>query len=267
MNLIPQLQPSQLDVVVYDIEIKKCIPDRDKQNDPSLQYCNGWGDHAGMGIAVLAAYDTRAGLPRVFCEDNLDEFQKLISGRTVAGFNNIGFDEKVLLAHGIHVTSSYDLMCEVRAALGLPRSGPGGAGRKLDELARVNLGVQKSMNGVLAPVQWQRGKVGEVIDYCLRDVMLTLALIERCPDLVDPVTGNMLDVRMPPTLELLPDIPIGENRIAEVRRPAAAPFPGGATDGVPLCNPENTAHVEQSNARHDAAPNAGYRDHATDWGG
>jgi hypothetical protein len=260
---IPQLQPSQLDVVVYDIEIKKCIPDRGKQNDASLQYCNGWGDHAGMGIAVLAAYDTREGIPRVFCEDNLDEFQKLIAGRTVAGFNNIGFDEKVLLAHGIHVTASYDLMCEVRAALGLPRSGPGGAGRKLDELARVNLGVQKSMSGALAPVQWQRGKIGEVIDYCLRDVMLTLALLERCPDLVDPVTGDLLEVKMPPLLELFGEFAVDDNlraqalfdkdHIAQVFRPAkqvAGPLPDPAPTPAPQSQPASS-----------------YRDHATDWGG
>jgi hypothetical protein len=249
---IPQLQPSQLDVVVYDIEIKKCIPDRGKQNDPSLEYCNGWGDHANMGISVLAAYDTRAGLPRVFCADNLDEFQKLIAGRTVAGFNNQGFDEKVLLAHGIHVTSSYDLCCEVRVACGEGRAYGKGTrgGRTLDAIAAANLGVKKSMSGSLAPVAWQRKKHGEVIDYCLRDVMLTLALLERCPDLIDPVTGDLLEVKMPPLLELVGEIPIDENRIAEVRRPASQPLP----DSTPV-------PAAQSQ------PASSYRDHATDWGG
>jgi len=181
------------DIVVYDIEIVKCIPDRKKPNDPTLEYCGGWNDREGMGISVLCAFDTREQMPRIFLADNLPEFAKLIEGRTVAGFNNQGFDDPLLAANGITVGDSYDLCYEMRAAVGEPREfkfGVTKGGRRLDDLANANLGVQKSMHGELAPVEWQRGNRGAVIDYCMRDVMLTWRLIEKLPSLIDPVTGK-----------------------------------------------------------------------------
>jgi hypothetical protein len=98
-----------LDLIVYDIEILKCIPDRNRAKDPSLEYCAGWEDHANMGIAVLAAFDTREQMPRIFLSDNLKNFASLISGRTVAGFNNHGFDDKLLAVNGITVGQTWDL--------------------------------------------------------------------------------------------------------------------------------------------------------------
>ena len=188
------------DIVVYDIEIVKCIPDRKKPNDPTLEYCGGWNDRSGMGISVLCAFDTREQMPRIFLADNLAEFGKLIEGRTVAGFNNQGFDDPLLAANGITVGDSYDLCYEMRAAVGEPRAftfGVTKGGRRLDDLANANLGAQKSMHGDLAPVEWQRGNRGAVIDYCMRDVMLTWRLIEKLPSLIDPVTGKTVTLAMP----------------------------------------------------------------------
>lgn len=191
---------SPLDLIVYDIEIVKCIPDYKKPNEAGLEYCGGWDDHANMGISVLCAYDTRAQAPRIFLQDNLPVFAKFIEGRTVAGFNNHGFDDKLLAANGITVGASYDLCAEMRVAVGEPRAFTRGitkGGRTLDNIAGINLNLQKTMSGSLAPVAWQRGQHGEVIDYCMRDVMLTVALIEKTPGLIDPVSGQHVTVQRP----------------------------------------------------------------------
>jgi hypothetical protein len=53
------------------------------------------------------------------------------------------------------------------------------------------------MHGDLAPVEWQRGNRGAVIDYCMRDVMLLWRLIEKLPELIDPVTGKTVSLELP----------------------------------------------------------------------
>lgn len=153
-----------------------------------------------MGISTLCAYDTRDGMPRIFLKDNLEQFATLIEGRTVAGFNNQGFDDLLLGTNGIRVGKSWDLCAEMRVAVGEPRGYTYGitkGGRSLDAIASTNLGVKKTMHGELAPAEWQRGKFGAVIDYCMRDVMLTLRLIEKCPALIDPVSRNTVQLALP----------------------------------------------------------------------
>jgi len=194
----------KLDCVVYDIEIARCIPDRNSTREADLEYCSGWEDHANMGIAVLCAFDTRAKLPRIFLEDNLESFGSLIENRVVAGFNNEGFDDKLLATNGIKVGRSWDLLCAAREAVGEPRQyvyGKTRGGRKLEDFARVNLGIGKSMSGSLAPVDWQRNKRGGVIDYCMRDVFITLQLIRLLPNLKDPATGQILNLQGPAETE------------------------------------------------------------------
>lgn len=191
------------DVIVYDVEIERCIPDKNVARDPTLSYCGGWDDHAGMGISLIAAWDLRdgpLGMPRVFLRDNLDAFGTLIAGRIVAGFNTNSFDDRLCAANGITV-KSYDLLAELRAACGEPRHyvyGKTSKGRTLDDVARVNLGgMQKSGHGAHAPVEWQRGKYGNVIDYGLRDVALEVALVLALPTLIDPVSMRPVTLAMP----------------------------------------------------------------------
>lgn len=194
------------DVVVYDAEIKRCIPDKNSYLRPNLEYCAGWGDFPNMGISVVCAFDFRERMPRIFLADNLHQLGPMFMGRCAAGFNNIGFDEKLLEANGIKlpladgtgkVLPSFDLHRAVRKAVGDPETGPCTPGRKLNDLARVNLGSVKTGSGALAPVEWQNHKYGYVIDYCMRDVILTARLIERLPVLVDPVTGEDLWIDAP----------------------------------------------------------------------
>jgi hypothetical protein len=184
--------------IIYDCEIIRCIPPAVK---PDLEYCRGWSDHANMGISVIAVYDYLSKNYRVFLEDNFGEFADLAGSRDeVIGFNSLAFDDKLCAAHGIEVKTTYDLLCEVRAASGQPREyvyGRTRRGYSLEALARANLGTGKSGSGALAPELWQRGQRGAVISYCLGDVALTKRLFDRRAELVDPTGRGMLTLKEP----------------------------------------------------------------------
>lgn len=188
--------------LIYDCEIEKCIPERNAPNDPSLAYCRGWDDHANMGIAVIGVWDYQTQSPRVFLRDNFAEFAALVKQReTIIGFNSHFFDDLLCAANGIEVTTTYDLLVEVRRALGQPDGyvrGVTRSGYRLEDLARANLGEGKSGDGAQAPILWQRGQQGAVIDYCLRDVMLTKRLLESYDELKDPNDGNTFSLAYPP---------------------------------------------------------------------
>lgn len=166
---------SRPSVLVYDLEIVNAILGRNEVKKDGIEYCDGWDDHAGMGISVIGAYDALEDRYRVFCEDNGNEFAALCEEREVlVGHNIVGFDNKVLAAAGLEIDKGkcYDIMLE--CAQGGSWSGLG-----LDRLAAANFGGGKSGSGAMAPVNWQRGKVGWVIDYCLEDVRLTWLVTQK----------------------------------------------------------------------------------------
>ena len=189
-------------LLVYDLEIVKAIPPRVGELEEGIEYCAGWDDHANMGVSVIGAYDFETERTRVFLADNFDEFETLAAERTVAGFNSVKFDDAVCAAAGLKVRTEYDLLVELWRAVGLgPTFRPathGGYG--LDATAQANGLPGKTGHGALAPVLWQRGEYGSVIDYCLEDVRLTEQLIRWVGErgsLECPKTGRMIDVRSP----------------------------------------------------------------------
>lgn len=60
-------------IVVFDLEIRQAIPDRNGGNEPGIKYCGGWSDHAGMGISVICAYDYSTDRYRTFLKDNFGQ--------------------------------------------------------------------------------------------------------------------------------------------------------------------------------------------------
>lgn len=189
-------------VIVYDTEIKRAIPDSKSQPDPALRYCKGWGDRIGMGISVICAIDVESGIPRVFLDDNLQAFAAWTEGAVLAGHTNDSFDNELVKAHGLYrAAGSYDLLTRLRVAAGEPATyvrGVTKAGRKVNDCARVNLGgLQKSDDGANAPRLYQEGKIGELVDYCLRDVSIEYQLFLRRGAFVDPVTGRVFDLGEP----------------------------------------------------------------------
>ena len=193
--------------VIYDIEIEKAILGRGQTPIQGIEYCGGFDDHANAGVSVVCAYDFANELPIVYCQDNLPSFQRLIdSADYLIGFNNKRFDNSVLRHNGIEVPDgkTVDLLREIWKAEGLnpdifdPRT-HGGYG--LDAVCAVNFGAGKTGNGARAPVEWQRGEIGKVISYCLRDVMLTYKLWRRMVnsgEIVHPKTnGASLRIELP----------------------------------------------------------------------
>lgn len=199
------------DFIIYDCEIINCIPPKNGQRDPELRYCQGWHDYGNMGISIVGfAYpDGSTGFwdSRKLGTGSL---QMALAGETVIGFNSANFDDRLMAANGIKVTTAYDLLLEVRrAGCGSIHweDQPPGYSYKLDDLAIANGLGGKSGRGDLAPVLWQQGKHQEVIDYCLRDVSLTYQLLKLGWEgkLKDPNTGDYLLLRQldepPPTDE------------------------------------------------------------------
>ena len=41
--------------LIYDIEIIKAIPSKNGERITGIEYCEGWKDHANMGISVIGA--------------------------------------------------------------------------------------------------------------------------------------------------------------------------------------------------------------------
>ena len=201
-----------MDAIVYDIEIVKAIQGGKEERLEGIEYCGGWRDHENMGISVICAYDYVTERSRVFMADNFGEFAALMEEREfLVGFNNIGFDNKTIRAAlGVNINRdidawSYDILAEMWRAAGLDptRFAPathGGYG--LDPTAAINLnGAKKTGHGAMAPVQWQRGEVGAVVDYCLEDVRLT-------KDLFDQVVTHAILIS-----------PKDDNRVLKLRRP------------------------------------------------
>lgn len=187
--------------LVYDLEIIKAIPTREPRVE-DIEYCNGWSDHANMGVSVIGAYDYVTDRYRVFTKEQFTEFGELMQERTpLVGHNIIGFDNRVLHACGISQmppeTACYDTLAELWAAAGLSRkfAGASHGGFGLDRAAEVNFGRHKTGHGAFAPVDWQRGNIGTVIDYCLEDVRLTRLLFERMSRdgfAIDPRDGRSI---------------------------------------------------------------------------
>lgn len=195
-----------MQALVYDIEIVKAIQMRGERRDTDIDYCKGWDDKANMGVSCIGVYDYPTDQYRVFCADNLDDFRALIAQRNVfVGFNNISFDNGVLVHHDVVIPDGrcYDILRELwRAAdLGVDSFTRAHGGFGLDPTCAANFGEHKTGDGgALAPANWQRARYGSVIDYCLHDVWLTKKLFDRilaCGILAHPKGGDALVLRPP----------------------------------------------------------------------
>lgn len=184
--------------IIYDVEIARCVPDPNKPCDPQFAYCDGWHDYAGMGLSCVTVYDCSESRFRIFMHDNLDQFQELIDqSERIVGFNSKSFDDNVMRAQGIVITTTYDLLQHVRVASGQPAEYSRGltrAGYSLGALARANLDLDKNGSGAAAPELWQLGRGGTLLDYALMDIQLTVRLYRLRRGLIDPTNGQTLEL-------------------------------------------------------------------------
>jgi len=174
--------------IVLDLEIEKAILGKNELPQEGVEYCSGWGDCLGMGIACVCVYDYLLDEWLVFHKANMPELARLVDDRDlVVGFNNISFDNRVLRAHGVDIDKykCYDIFHKARKAVG----GWTSRGMGLNNFALANGCGSKNGNGHLAPILWQRGEREKVVRYCRNDVQMTKALFDKvCRDgeLQDP---------------------------------------------------------------------------------
>ncbi|MEM8713635.1 MAG: hypothetical protein AAGG01_22045 [Planctomycetota bacterium] len=64
-----------------DYESKAMVPFDGEERIEGASYCDGWHDHAGMGISLCAVWDLQASCTRVFTDDNASELRELAHRR------------------------------------------------------------------------------------------------------------------------------------------------------------------------------------------
>jgi hypothetical protein len=182
----------------YDCEIVKCIPNQWEDNLPNYEYCDGWHDFPNMGISVIGTFVEWENIYLHFVDSELDIFQKIVNDADeIIGFNSLSFNDNLCAANNIKISTTIDLLCKVRIAAGmLPyyEKGITTGGYSLGALASVNLNLEKTGTGELAPMLWQDGRKYEVIKYCLNDVKLLVEL-EKLDYLIDP-TDQEIKLKM-----------------------------------------------------------------------
>lgn len=187
-------------MIIYDIEIQKLIPDKNKKNLSDFEYCEGWGDHFGMGLACAVTFDTARQEFRIFDEFMIDELKKtLMRTDVVIGFNCLRFDNKILASYEIEIPEHkcYDLLHEIAKAAGTPNQF---SGLGLNAICKANFGIEKIGDGADAPILYQRKRFGELHDYCLADVRLTFRILQKifeCGHIINPRTGKWIRVPRP----------------------------------------------------------------------
>lgn len=191
-------------LLVYDAEIVNAIPERGTPPLEGINYCKGWTDYFGMGVSVVCAYAWDQGY-RIFLKDNFAAFRELAEAPDTLciGYNNRSFDDRLLeqaLAINIAPNRSWDLLRAIRVARGVSPGSVGGP--TLDALCRANFLPGKTGSGAFAPLLWQKGKCGQVVDYCLNDVIQLKKLVELviAGRLRDPDSGRILPVTLPGTI-------------------------------------------------------------------
>jgi hypothetical protein len=171
-------------MIVLDAEIKKGILGKNDAPIEGIEYCAGWRDFANMGVSVVCTYDIHTHLTRTFLEEDFDELKLYLGDEPTAGFNTRRFDLPLLEHHGITVNQSrhLDALERIWITLGLDPDNfdwRTHGGWSLDAIMTATFGLAKSGHGAMAPVWWQQGRRGRVIDYCGRDVWLEGKLISH----------------------------------------------------------------------------------------
>lgn len=158
-------------LIVYDCEIAKAIPDHNTTMIPDIEYCEGWGDFAGMGISVISAYVQGEGY-RIFMQDNLQEFAHLVvqPDTVLIGFNSKAFDDKLLAANLGLLIQSWDFLERYKAATAKRPS--------LNDLAIRNGLLGKRGHGAQAPILFQRRRYGALVDYAINDTIQLKKLVD-----------------------------------------------------------------------------------------
>lgn len=127
-----------------------------------------------LGLAAAVSYDSSTKEYQAYTEGQARELvEELSRAELVVGFNLLSFDYQVLQPYTdypLQTLPTVDMLRDIHQTLGfrLP----------LQALAEATLGVGKSADGLQSVRCFQAGELGKVIDYCRKDVEITMKLYE-----------------------------------------------------------------------------------------
>lgn len=144
----------------------------DLETQRSAKQVGGWHKAHHMRVSCGVVYDSATDTYDVYMEDQVDQLiEHLKRFDAVVGFNSKQFDYNVLTGYSDFDFSTFlsiDLLELVHKQLGFRLS--------LDHLAEQTLNLKKSGSGLDALEWWKEGKIQKIIDYCKKDVRITLDL-------------------------------------------------------------------------------------------
>lgn len=145
-------------LVVFDLETQK-----------SAAEVGGWNNAHLMRISVGVAYDSVEDQFFVYEENQVMELvERLMKADLVIGFNQVGFDYKVLSGYtpkDLKGRPNLDLLVEIHEALGRRVA--------LGHLGEITLGRDKTADGLQALEWFKQGNLEDIKKYCIEDVRLT----------------------------------------------------------------------------------------------
>ena len=167
-------------IVVYDAEIKNLVGATVGGKKIT------WDDHDLMGISCVALFDYETMDYTVYLADNMKGLAaRLNRADMIVAFNQINFDNRLLRSSGLDLKPdsdliNYDILVEGRLAIGWSPGQRFPSGCKLDNFLEATFGDQfkKTAHGAEAPKMWQENRLGELISYCLADVVRERGLFE-----------------------------------------------------------------------------------------
>lgn len=131
-------------------------------------------EHKDLGISVGVLYDYKDNQAKTFMEHEVSQmFPILESASYIIGYNVNGFDIPVLQAYypgdATHF-ETFDLLEDIREKLGRRLA--------LNDVLSATLGLQKTSHGLMAIDMYREGRLDELKDYCLHDVLYTRDLFD-----------------------------------------------------------------------------------------
>lgn len=177
----------------------------DLETQRLAQEVGGWQNKHLMKVSVAALFETQTERVTIFKEDEVpDLLKRLTDLDLIVGFNIVDFDYEVLKAYSpVNLTClpTFDILKEISKVLGYRLS--------LSHLAEQNLGQAKTSDGIQAVKWFREGNWEQLIEYCVRDVMITRDLFFKaleCGHLnFRDRSGKALRVHTPWSLEAMVD--------------------------------------------------------------
>lgn len=141
----------------------------DVETQRSAQEVGGWHRADRMRISCVVLYDSQKDRYFEFLENQVNELIDHLEGMDlVIGFNLKRFDYNVLSGYqgfDARRLRTLDILEHVYNHLGFRLS--------LNHLAKMNLGVEKSADGLQALRWWKQGRIRDILNYCRKDVEIT----------------------------------------------------------------------------------------------